>query len=255
MMMALFHSYFFSDALERTVPFTALIPQPPSAEQSALPVLYLLHGLSDDHTAWQRWTAIERYADQRGLAVVLPDIGRSFGVDMAIGGRYGTYLGRELPAAVRWFFPVSPAPEDTFVAGLSMGGYAAFRLALAMPRDYAAAASLSGALDIVGAIEEDRSWRGEMRAIFGDLRRLPGGRFDLFHLAEKLARAHMPHPRFYQWCGTDDFLLEENRRFAGHADGLGLDLTYEESPGGHNWTSWDQQIQRVIEWLPLRHQE
>ena len=85
------------------------------------PVLYLLHGLSDDDTTWLRRTSIERYVASLGLAVVMPQVHRSFYTDEALGGRYWSFLSEELPALVSTFFRVSERRSDTFVAGLSMG--------------------------------------------------------------------------------------------------------------------------------------
>ena len=114
------------------------------------PVLYLLHGLSDDDTIWLRRTSIERYVAPLGLAVVMPQVHRSFYTDEAYGGRYWTFLSEELPALVGSLFRVSSRREDTFVAGLSMGGYGALKWALRQPERFAAAASLSGAVHVAG---------------------------------------------------------------------------------------------------------
>jgi S-formylglutathione hydrolase FrmB len=151
---------------------------------------------------------------------------------------------------------LSDAREDNFVPGLSMGGYGAFKLALSYPRRYAAAASLSGALhrarlaEMSGAIGEDR--RAEYELIFGDLRSVPGSGNDLFHLAEKLANSDDPRSRLYQCCGTEDSLHSDNVRFKKLAESLALDLTHEEGPEEHEWCYWDRQIQRVLEWLPIK---
>src|SRR3712207_4064507 len=114
------------------------------------PVLYLLHGLSDDDTIWLRRTSIERYVAPLGLAVVMPQVHRSFYADERYGGRYWTFLSEELPALVDSWFRVSQRREDTFVAGLSMGGYGALKWALRQPDRFAAAASLSGAVGVEG---------------------------------------------------------------------------------------------------------
>jgi putative tributyrin esterase len=189
----------------------------------------------------------------------MPAVQRSFYADMACGYRYWTFISEELPALARSFFPLSGAREDTFVAGLSMGGYGAFKLALTYPDRYAAAASLSGALDIASTIaREDDAWRHEMQTIFGDLDQLPGSANDLFHLARQPAVADRK-PLLYQCCGTEDFLYADNLRFKALADTLGLQLTYDEGPGAHEWGYWDTQIQQVLSWLPLppsaRHPE
>src|SRR3712207_6407253 len=128
----------FSEALEMGVTFNVVLPQATrtqigvnaSVTPGDLPLLYLLHGLSDDHSAWVRYTSIERYAAEAGIAVVMPAVGRSFYADEAHGHRYFDYVAEELPRLVSDFFRVSTRPEDTFVAGLSMGGYGAMKLAL-----------------------------------------------------------------------------------------------------------------------------
>jgi S-formylglutathione hydrolase FrmB len=252
--MALIHCDFFSEVLGLCTSMCVILPQPlgARAKRDRYPVLYLLHGMSDDHTIWQRRTSIERYVEPLDLAVVMPAVQRSFYIDMAHGYRYGTFVSEELPALARSFFPLSDAREDTFVAGLSMGGYGAFKLALTHPDRYAAAASLSGALDIASLRRaEDEEWRAEMRLIFGNLRGVAGSDNDLFHLARELARSKTVKQRLYQCCGTEDPLYRDNVRFKRLAESLGLDLTYEEGPGEHEWGYWDRQIQKVLAWLPL----
>lgn len=101
---------------------------------------------------WTRYTAIERYADELGLAVVMPQVHRSFYTDQALGGRYRTWIEQELPELVHRFFRVSDDPAETFVAGSSMGGYGTLGWALGDPGRFGAAASLSGALDIAGLV-------------------------------------------------------------------------------------------------------
>jgi S-formylglutathione hydrolase FrmB len=249
--MALIQCDFYSETLQLHTSMNVILPQP---APKRYPVLYLLHGLSDDHTIWLRRTSIERYVDPLGLAVVMPAVHRSFYADMARGNRYWTFVSRELPALVRGFFPISRRREETFVAGLSMGGYGAFKLALSFPQRFAAAASLSGALDQAGPAPEhvDPAMQAEMENIYGDLGKLAGSANDAMHLAAQVARSAGPKPHLYQCCGTEDFLYDQNLRFRDHALALGLDLTYEEGPGEHEWGYWDQMIQRVLAWLPLQ---
>ena len=244
--MALFHAHFFSNALQLACAADVVMPDARRDPGRPLATLWLLHGLSDDHSIWQRRTSIERYAAAYRLAVVMPCVHRSFYADMAHGMQYWTFLSEELPAKMRQYFPLSARRSENFVAGLSMGGYGAFKLALNLPRQYAAAASLSGALDVnrLYALEERAA---HMRQVFGDG---PKGTVnDLFHAARKLSRSRQPRPRLYQWCGAEDFLLADNRRFRDHARKLGLKVDYHEGPGGHTWDKWDEQIQKVLEWM------
>ena len=182
--MAHLRCHFFSDALSLSTSMTVILPQSTETQiglegrstDAPPPVLYLLHGLSDDDTIWVRRTSIERYAAPLGLAVVMPQVHRSFYTDEAYGRRYWTFLTEELPDLVGLFFRVTDRPADTFVAGLSMGGYGAFKWALRQPERFAAAASLSGAVDLAalrrgGTRPEDPRLYDR---IFGD-RPLAGG--------------------------------------------------------------------------------
>jgi S-formylglutathione hydrolase FrmB len=260
--MALIHCNFFSDVLRISTSMDLILPQPPAiqppagrARRKPIPTLWLLHGLSDDHTIWQRRTSIERYVAPLNLAVVMPNGFRGFYTDMAHGYAYWTHLSEEVPRLARAFFPLSEARDENFVAGLSMGGYGAFKLALKRPEMFAAAASLSGALDIAGSAENAKSdvfRKQELTDIFGPLRAISGSDNDLFALAKKFAKLKGPKPALYQCCGTEDALYPRNLRFREHARSLGLDLTYEEGPGAHDWGFWDLWIQRVLDWLPLR---
>lgn len=214
--------------------------------------LYLLHGLSDDHTAWVRKTSIERYANKHNLAVVMPVVHRSFYTDMVYGYPYWTFVSEELPRIVRHYFPLSDKREDNFVAGLSMGGFGAFKLALNCPDKFSAAASLSGALDIVREAKEEEK-QEEWSFVFGDLKSLRGSKNDLCFLAKNIDSSRNSVPKLFQACGMDDFLYQDNLKFKKMALANNLDLTYEEDPGEeHTWSYWDKKIQRVLDWLPLK---
>ena len=150
--MAVIRCDFFAETLELSTSMTVVLPQEGDGPP---PVLYLLHGLTDDHTAWTRFTSIERYAYDKGIAVVMPQVHRSFYANEAVGLKFWDFLSDELPAVVERLFNVSTRRADTYVAGLSMGGYGAFKWALRQPERFAAAASLSGALDLAYIQEFD----------------------------------------------------------------------------------------------------
>jgi putative tributyrin esterase len=249
---------FFSDVLGLSTAMTVLLPQETSAQIGmqgasrgpAAPVLYLLHGLSDDDTIWLRRTSIERYVAPLGLAVVMPQVHRSFYQDEAVGLRYWTFLSDELPSIVDRFFRVSHRREDTFVAGLSMGGYGALQWALRHPDRFAAAASLSGAVDLAPrqqgwSLAEDPH---QARRVFGH-EPLRGRDADLFTLVERSDPDALP--ALYVACGRHDPLYPENVRFVEACERAGVRVTSDFGPGEHEWGYWDTCIQDVLAWLPL----
>ncbi|MFF5174487.1 alpha/beta hydrolase [Micromonospora sp. NPDC000089] len=256
--MALMRTDFYSEALGLNTSMTVLLPQRTSSQigmsgadaDGDPPVLYLLHGLTDDDTIWLRRTAIERYVAPLGLAVVMPQAGRSFYTDEAHGNRYWTFLSEELPQLCRSFFRLSERREDTFVAGLSMGGYGAVKWALRDPGRFAAAASLSGALDVVHRRHHPaRPVDPAVWHTVWDDRPVSGTDDDTVALVR---RAGGDTPPLYVACGTEDFLYDDNLRFVEAARGQGVPVTADFSPGDHDWAYWDAKIQDVLAWLPLR---
>ncbi|GAB3929305.1 esterase [Microlunatus endophyticus] len=248
---------FYSDALGLSTTMTVLLPQQTRTQigmaghagSEPPPVLYLLHGLSDDDTIWLRRTSVERYAAPLGLAVIMPQVHRSFYNDQAYGGAYWTFLSEELPALVSEFFRVSDRPEDTFVAGLSMGGYGAMRWALTFPERFAAAATFSGAVNIAGM--RTRRHRPDdprlYERIFGD-QPVPDSS-DVFKLLDGVD--HDQIPQLYVGCGTEDALIDDNREFVRLIKEAGLDVQTSFVPGEHEWGLWDNEIRNFLDVLPL----
>ena len=146
--MALLHVDFFSRVLSMCVQMDVILPQETKGQIGMAgkggrnyPTLYLLHGLSDDHTIWQRRTSIERYVSDMGMAVVMPTTARCWYTDSP-SGKYFSYIADELPEICREFFPnMSPSREDTYIAGLSMGGYGAFKIAMSRSERFSMAAA------------------------------------------------------------------------------------------------------------------
>ncbi len=257
--MALLECKTFSDVLGKSISFNVIYPEKANKQigmsgsqiNTNAPVLYLLHGYSDDHSIWLRRTSIERYVSDKGLVVVMPNGDLSYYTDMAKGQKYYTFISQELPEKMGKIFQVSQSRENTFIAGLSMGGYGAFKIALRNPDRYCAAASLSGVVDIchqfkVGWSEEKLN---SLKLIFGEPIAIKDTENDPVYLLKNLKPTSAP--KLYQCCGTEDFLYQGNLNFKKIATELGFDLTYEDGPGNHNWEYWDAMIQKVIKWLPL----
>ena len=231
-------------------------------------MLYLLHGGGDNETKWHRRVPVERMFSGLKVLVVMPDGGLSYYTDTVCGENYWTYLSEELPEVIRSYFPVSEKREDTFTAGLSMGGYGAMKLALLKPERFAKAATFSGSLDMVreiGVVMSDTKEREEFlgdyemdetfyTSIFGDLDKIKGSPADIYHLLE-MHRGKTEHlPDIYQCCGTEDFLYRFNLLFKNKLNHMGAGLTFEEWPGGHDWVFWEEALRRSVRWFSFKRE-
>lgn len=260
--MALLHVDFFSEVLGKCTNMDVILPQNTTGQigmkgnvgKGKYKTVYLLHGMSDDQTTWQRRTSIERYVSEYGIAVVMPDAGLGFYTDTQYGLPYWTFFSEELPKICIEFFPqLSEKREDILAAGLSMGGYGAWKLGLGASEKFGAAASMSGVLDVVRRVKEEanhsgRKQTGFWEGIFGPLDEIEGSENDLKFLARKLKEENKPIPKLFAWCGTEDFLYQNNIDMWAEMKNWGYQLTAESSEGDHQWKYWDQEIQRILKW-------
>jgi putative tributyrin esterase len=248
--MALLRIDHTPETVKVNLPLNIILPDPgPMGNKpvAARKVLYLLHGLGDDGSAWQRYTSIESTANAYGLIVVMPSIGRSFYTDMPNGQAYFTYLVEELPHYLDNIFGLKPSREDTFIAGNSMGGYGAFKAAFLHPELYGAAASFSGALSLefIKAYPDDPRLF-EFRHIFGDLEHLSGTTHDPSTWFSQAAQNPGSLPRLFMSCGLDDDLLPLNRMVKQALINANIPVEYSEEKAGHEWSFWDAQIKRFM---------
>ncbi|MGX7133452.1 alpha/beta hydrolase [Enterococcus songbeiensis] len=260
--MAFLQVSIYSNVLEMEVGLNVILPQRTekmigtSTEGSLedLPVLYLLHGMGGNQSVWGRRTSIERYVENLGLAVIMPSTDLAWYTNTQYGMDYWTFIADELPAICHELFPqLTWKRAKTFAAGLSMGGYGAVKLGLKRPHQFAAIASLSGAVALAEEPESLLSTRNKAywEGVFGPLDQLKGSENDPIQMLVECPAEEAP--KFFLACGTEDFLYTSNQYFVKQARGKGLDVTYEEGPGEHNWIFWDQWIQRVLTWLPLEN--
>ena len=211
-------------------------------------VLYLLHGLSDDASAWQRFTTIETLAAAYGLVVVMPSAGRSFYIDQPNGQKYFTYLTEELPRYLADVFGLAPPRRDTFIAGNSMGGYGALKAALLHPELYAAAASLSGvlAIAVLQLLPNSDPRREEFAYLLGDLEKLVGGEHDPAVWLKRAAKNASALPRLYIAVSRQEDIYPLSGMFHSACQSLGVQSEYNEEDGNHDWAFWDGQIRRFL---------
>lgn len=261
--MAFLEVNFFSQALLRQTTFRAIIPCDKMyfdgvvRPQKPFKTLYLLHGVFGDYTDWLNGTRIQRWAQDRNLAVIMPSGENKFYVDNGKSTDQFSKFIEELVFVTRNMFHLSDQREDTFIAGLSMGGYGAITNGLKYSDLFSHIAGLSSALHIdtfVDASDEDPMpimRRSYLESVFGDLSQLLGSDKDFHALAKKLAKQGKLLPNIYLACGTEDDLMACNKAFRDELKELGYPMTWKEGPGGHEWDFWDRMIFDVLEWLPL----
>ena len=234
--MAFAAIHYFSDVLQKQTAVNLILPD----SDGPWEVMFLLHGLSDDHTIWNRRTRLEEYVAGLPLLVVMPDGGRGFYCDAVEGYAYRKAIGEELVALVKRWFNVK---EKWCISGLSMGGYGAVRYALDYPEQFVSACSLSGALAFGHyPLDREGEWGREFARIVGQ--DPTGGPNDLFQRISDLPADQRPALRID--CGSEGFLIESNRAYHAHLTELGIPHEYEEHPGEHNWPYWDEHIQPAI---------
>lgn len=246
----------FAQSLDRNVRAAVYIPTTSAedylsnadtdyfAPEKRFPVLYLLHGHYGDCTEWVRCTGIERYAQERQIAVVMPSVENSMCLNLGEGESYLTYLTEELLDFMEKMFPLSRKREERFIAGRAMGGYGAIRCALERPELYGYCVSLSGLLD--QACLENTPYI-KLPKSYERLLDLDGRRdADLLKLLETRVREGRKLPKFYLACGTEDGVRSANEAFYQHASEMGAVIEYEACSGTHGWDFWDQRIRDVI---------
>ena len=238
-----------SPALNRTMKYRVLVPQGYDTSQRRYPVLYLLHGLTGNYTDWSTRTNIAEYTRTLPLIVVMPDGGNSWYTNAADGGgKFEDYIVTDLPADVVVKYRTVNSRYGRAIAGLSMGGYGALKLALKRPAQYAVVGSFSGAFGATVEGRYDRmieSTKAEPLArIFGP----PGSdtrqQSDVLALAAALKAPGAPY--LYIDCGTSDTLISENREVVAAIHKAGAAYEYHEIAGGHSWDYWDRRVREFL---------
>jgi len=253
---------FFSNSLVRTVAFEMYIPNDFRADietphnpyyDRKCKTVFVLHGF----TGWGKgWTYLYELAEKFNLALVFPTGENSFYLDSeATGTKYGTFVGLELVEYIRKTFGLCLAKEDTFISGLSMGGFGALHTGLAYPDTFSKIAALSSAL-IMHGISGMKPGKGNEIAnyeyyqrYFGDLDKLIESDNNPETLIKKMIQQKRDIPEIYMACGTEDFLLEDNRRFHKFLVENNVNVKYIESPGGHDMLFWNEYFAKGFEWM------
>lgn len=244
-MMGVISGQINSSELGFTISYKAILPE---ERTGPYPVLYLLHGLSDDDSSWVYNSSIVRYASQYNIAIFMPQVHISYYSDMYMGANYWSFLTKEFPMKMKNLFNISHNSEETFVAGLSMGGYGAIKWGLTYPTEIAGVAALSAAVDPYRLWQDEPIRDTLFKSAFKSKESFIGSENDMYALLKQVKKETV-QPVIVQICGTEDFLYEDNLKFKKALQETSIDYTFIEKPGDHNWAFWDQEIQYVLKWM------
>jgi S-formylglutathione hydrolase FrmB len=250
--MALFHVRYYSELNSYDTDMDVILPS--VQKQDKYPVLFLLHDLGGNQTFWQRHTAVEYYAGEKGLVVVMPSGLNKWYTDVNLAGgffdNYHRFFVYELISTCCSFFPqISQRPELHFVGGIGMGGYGALKLALTHPLDYGAAFSIDGCTDIVKKLSttKDASDVAWFTDVFGNLAKVSGTNDDLFFLINKSTSK----AKYFLFSNVGNVFLEENHVLADLMVKGGFDVNFVEASQGASWRqTLDDQLMEIIRQLP-----
>lgn len=250
--MAKFSCNVISYILKRTVDITVIVPSPTipeSMEASGItpchtpkekyPVLYLLHGFGNNHATWTGYTNVELYAEERNIAVVMISAENKSYVNNESGDHFYDFIEKELPEFICGMFPISDDPRNTYIAGLSMGGFGTLVHALNRPDQFAALGTFSAAISLNPA------------TLSGEKEKPMNPMFDPLSLAKKIHKNGGKFPKSYIACGEADFLYEANVVFKDQLIEMDADVTWVTLPVyGHEWRFWNLQIEAFLDWIP-----
>lgn len=254
---------FHSNLIHALLPYNVILPPDyRTAKTTRYPVLYLLHGLAGHYTDWVTHTNVADYAARYRMIVVMPEGNNGWYVDSAPtrsasnaerpGDKYESYIVRELIPDIDQRYRTIQSRYGRAIAGLSMGGYGAIKYGLKYPGTFVFAGSLSGALAAATWTDADlknyKAIYDSLPPVFGPSDSETRQRNDVFQLTRSLSAARIATlPYLYLDCGTEDFMIDTNQRFAALLREQKIPHEYRELPGNHSWQYWDQQVKEVLQ--------
>lgn len=250
--MALITINHHTNTLGKHHSFKVILPEEESqydinSEVQPLKSILLLHGLSNDETVYTRYTNIERFANAAHIAVIMPSADHSFYTNMVFGHSYYDYV-LEVHDYARQILPLSSRREDNFVAGHSMGGYGTIKMAFTQGGRFSKACFMSSATDL-GHLLSYEWYDFSPKAISGDVASMEDTEVAPQKLVDRALAGGGELPELYMMCGTRDELYQDNLKFRRFLEDRGVDLKYEEGPGGHDWAYWNEGIHKAIQWF------
>ena len=269
--MALIRVNFMSKSLHRTVNALVVLPTDKISFGSielkrpkVYKTLYLLHGIFGSEIDWISGTKIQRWAEERDLVVVMPAGENAFYTDHPWNSEYySQFIAKDLVKFTRASFPLSTKKEDTFIGGLSMGGFGALYNGLKYHETFGAIVALSAGLlvdeNLPRSVKDSQFFADEdgyKHMVYGpDLNGVLKSEVNPKVLIKKLVEQKVVLPKLYFAIGKDDHLLKVNQEYSAYLTELGVSHTFVIDEGAHEWDFWDRHIKLALDWLSLTQQK
>ncbi|MBL7758107.1 MAG: esterase family protein [Chitinophagaceae bacterium] len=254
-----------SAILGKAVRYTIYLPADYESSERYYPVVYLLHGYTDNDMGWLQFGEINRYADKAiaegaipPMIIVMPNADSSFYINSFDGKQqYEDFFITEFIPGIEKKYRIRSAKQFRGVAGLSMGGYGTLIYSLKHPDMFAAAAPLSAAVfdDSTIVNMSQQGWNVPLGRVYGtDLKgkqRLTSTWYEnsILKIVERKSAAELKKVRYWIDCGDDDFLIKGNCL-------LHIALTEKQVPhefrvrdGVHDWNYWRSGIVEALQFI------
>jgi putative tributyrin esterase len=263
--MAIHHIRFRANSLGRNGEFYLLLPDkeiPPFMKNNPhynrpTKTLILLHGYSGDCTDWLYNAPVLDYMLRYNLAIVMPSGGLNFYLNKKETGRqFGDFIGKDLINYLRDTFNLATKKEDTYIGGVSMGGFGSFYIGFSYPDKFSGIIALSSALIIHKLKEMKPNMDDPVMAnyeyyvdTFGDLSKAETSEFNPEILFIKNKENGIKNPDIFMACGKQDFLYQDNLEMKEFLEKEEANLKYVEGDGVHNWDFWIPRSEEGIKYF------
>lgn len=239
-LMAVSHVEFYSEKLEMKTRVNVILPEHITKNGK---VLLLLHGLGDDENAWLDQTRIVSYASQTNITIIMPRVDRSYYTSAIGGPKYFEYISQEILERFREWFNIAADRENTFIAGISMGGFGALKIGLSNPQMFKKIFAMSAMTDILKNWEDDSGRNDWFSSLFGKPGQVRESINDISYLVSK---QNDTSPAIWQLCGRKDPFYDINLILDKQIRRKGLQHEFVIVEGGHDWLVWDKGISQVL---------
>ena len=251
-----------SKLMGKEIKYSIYLPADYDKTNRRYPLLYLLHGYSDDETGWTQFGQAQEIADKTinngdapPMIIVMPDAEVTWYMNTFDNkGRYEDFFTEEFIPYIDANYRTRAKKEFRAVAGLSMGGFGTMLYAAKHPELFAAASALSAAVrtDEEMMAMPDERWENRYATIYGPNLKGKARLTDFYYknsilkLVETISSEKLKTVRYYIDCGDDDALVTGNMVLHTELMKKGIPHEFRVRDGAHTWTYWRTALPEVL---------